>query len=227
MTWTSSDISVVSISYGPYWELFSEQFFATTGPLDPKPAKIVLVTDIVRETPDWIEQHTLGEGLPLYAYYTEAMRHVESEWTWGCGFDDLMEVDALHDFDSDADIHGHPEHMSDGGYCAYRGGYESMHNGGPNPMVGSFFHRTALLREIPWREHDFADWTQFSECAHFGKTLSMEDRPIATWARHPLSASLQWNPTGVEEVWSFQEALRSGRVPYPGSPVTELAAVQG
>lgn len=216
MTWTASDVSVVSICFNDlYWGKFADQFFATTGATNPRPAKVVLVTNVPRETPDWIENHAIGDGLPLYRYYNEAVRHVDTEWTWGVGFDDLIELSAFTPFVSTADIHGHPEHMSEGGYCAYAGGYEEMHLGGPNPMVGSFFHRTALLREVPWPEHDFGDWTQFATCAHLGKTLSYEDRPIATWSRHPDSASLQWNPSGIQEVWDHLAALASSVEPVP------------
>ena len=214
MRWTASDISVVSISYGPYWDSWSEQFFATTGSLDPRPAKIILCTDVPRECPDWIVNVVLGVDRPMMAYYNRAVEEVETEWTWGVGFDDLIEVSAFLPFESDADIHGHPEHMSDGGYCKYAGGYEQMHLGGPNPMVGSFFHRTALLREIPWPELDFGDWCQFASCAAAGKTLSFEDRPIATWTRHSESASLQWNPSGIQEVWDWLAALNVA-VPSP------------
>lgn len=229
MTWTAQDVSAISISFGPYFDLFSQRFFDTTEALNPRPVKIVLVTDVDRDVPDWIEQHTLGEGLPLYAYYNEAVKYVESEWTWGCGFDDWMEVDAFHDFQSDADCHGHPEKMGDGSgaICSYGGGYSEMPLGGPNQMLGSYFHRTALLREMPWREHDFADWTHFSEMAFFGKTVSFEDRCIATWARHEKSASLQYNPSGIEQVWQHHRDLAEGRIAFPGAPVAEVAVEVG
>lgn len=221
---------MVSICFGQqYWDLFSEQFFATTGSVEPRPAKIVLVTDVPRETPEWIESHAIGEGLPLYAYYRAAVDYVDTEWVWGVGFDDLIEPAAFEPFDCDADCLVFPakmmgEGLPPGAMCSYHTGpqgYETMYEGGPNPMLGSFWHRASVLREIPWRDHDFGDWTHWAEMSYFGKTLAHSDRVVATWLRREGSASLRWNPDGINAVWAFQEALRSGRVPYPGAEVTD------
>lgn len=220
--WTAKDITVVSICFGDrYWQEYRGQFFEQIRAASPR-AKAILVTDVPRETPDWVEQHTFTGH--MYAMYQHAIQYVDTAWVWGVGFDDLILPGAFEDWESDADILGHPEHMfgATSDDCSYLGGYEDMwRHGGPNPMLGSFWTRTALMREIPWREHDFADWSFFAECAYFGKRLEMSDRFVASWNRHEGSASSVFNPTGLIQVQEFLGHLREGRVPHAGAAVLE------
>lgn len=209
------DVAVVTSCYGDggYWDMFGDQWLGTIAATDPQPTQVILVTDTPRPVPSWVTQVPCTDrhmGMML----NEGVKHVTATWVHHHGIDDLLMIDAYTDIDTDADVINYP-HVYGGmmsGLAQYRGGFEEMWRLPNNPMLGGFFHRTQVLRDIPYRRFGWCDEAHFCEMAYFGKQLHVTDRPRSVWVRHPAAHSINGNQAFQDEVNAFKARLEAGLV---------------
>lgn len=209
------DIAIVTSCYGDggYWDLFGDQWLSTVAACDPQPSQVILVTDTPWHVPSWVTQvpfHDRHMGMML----NEGVRHVTAEWVHHHGIDDLLMVDSYADIDTTADVISYP-HIYGGmmsGIAQYRGGFETMWQVPNNPMLGGFFHRTQVLRDIPYRRYGWCDEAHFCEMAYFGKTLHVTERPRSVWVRHPAAHSINGNQAYQDDVNGFKARLAAGLI---------------
>ncbi len=206
-------LSVVSICYGDdYWDRFSDAWFDSIRATDPRPDAVFLVTDVRRPVPAWVS-NVVAPG-HMAEMWNAGIAHVDTEWCWPCGFDDVFLPAAFEPIVSDADAVFFPHELGGdaSGRIGYLGGYEILPTLDTNPMCGGAIHRTALLREIPLRSVGYCDWVHFSEMSHFGKSIEFRDEPRLIFVRHDDAFSVLPNYPLIQQSLDFNARLRAGLV---------------
>lgn len=207
------DIAIVTSAWGDYWDRFGAQWIATIEGVDPQPTQVILVTPTIRPAPSWVQQ-VLHDDLHMGMMLNAGVTAVEATWVHHHGLDDLLLVGAYEPVHTSADCISFP-HLYGGdlnGVAAYSGGYEEMYLLGNNPMLGGFFHRTQLLREMPYRRLGYCDEAHFAEMAWFGKSIAVTAVPRSIWVRHPDAHSYNANHMFQVEVNAFKQRLVHGLV---------------
>lgn len=207
------NIATVTSCYNDYWDLFGAQWLATVAACDPQPVQVILVTDAPRDAPDWVTQISC-EDRHMGMMLNEGVKHVTTEWVHHHGIDDLLAEDAYTDVETAADVISFPHLYGGGmsGLAQYQGGFETMWQMRNNPMLGGFFHRTQVLRDIPYRRYGWCDEAHFCEMSYFHKSLHVTDRPRSIWIRHPRAHSISSNAAYQDEVNAFKGRLAAGLI---------------
>ena len=195
---------------------------AAAGP----PAQVIVATDEMHDLPHWVTQVLVPAGSHMADFFNACYAVADTTWVWGIGVDDLFLPGAFDPIPSEADCYIVPSQMEDGSLFQYVGGFDKMYLTTTDLMYGAFFHRTALLREMPMRRMPFIDWAHFSEMSYFGKTVEWGSQPRSIWVRHPDAhcheAPHEWH----EQHWAFNERLAAGLIqmgqPEQYDPHTEM-----
>ena len=205
-----SNVTCISVAYGDYWDLFAEQWINSIKQLDPAAADVILVTDVPRNIVG-IRNISIGDG-HMADYFNAAVAEVDTPWLVMSGFDDIWLPQAMKPFDTNADAYGYPMLRTGllNGLFGYSGGYESILEVTHNPMLGGVFHRTALMREMPFRRMGWFDWAHYAEMRAKGKSYMASDEPRAIQVRHQRAHSIEANAAYQEEIERFKAQLRAG-----------------
>ena len=207
-----SGITVIATCYGDYWDTFNEQWQASIAALDPAPAAVILVSDVMHPLVG-INNIVIGQR-HMTDYWMTGVKYADTEWVSLSGFDDVWLPDAMTPFETTADVYGFPVIMTGlgSGLFAYGGGYESICTVGHNPMLGDFFYRREFLQRLPLRRMGYMDWAHFAEMRHFGYTFDAGGPPRAYKTRHPQAISLVNRPDFQHEIDDFKARLNAGLI---------------
>jgi hypothetical protein len=203
-------ISIYSACNQRYWDKFGASFTQMAEAMNPRPAKLILVTDVEAEFPDWWTVLPFWDER-VWPAFDKALEYVESEWVMLIGVDERLDPDFLVGLELKGDaVHVSCRHAS--GEChASQHNWQSMILTGDH-MPGFRATRMAVLREVPERCHKWRDWIGWLELrvwgaeVHFDKRAKMfhfEDEEQVSW--HPDDAA-------VAEVRRFFEDVKAGRV---------------
>lgn len=206
-----TNIGIVSIAYGDYFERYGQQWINTLEEADCK--QVILVSDTRVSVPSFVKL-IVKECDSMALYFRTGHEFLETAWVFNLGLDDLLLPGALDPIESDADVYGWPAEYRGlrSGSATYGGGFENMPNLDWNPMVGGWAYRSDLLREIPFRDYLYFDEVHFCELSYFGKTIEYSTRPRSTWLRHEGAHSMYANRQASEEVRQFRARLRAGLI---------------
>ena len=209
-----SNISILTVTYGDYWSRYGESWLETVAEADPQPAKVVLVSDVPVDVPQWVTLIVAGEGLYVSDYVNIGVGEIDSEWLFSFGVDDLLLPGALESLTVDTDAYVWPLFYGGNmkGQIDYLGGYDECYLLRYNTMRVYAMHRTSLMREIPYRRIHYHDDAHWAEMAYFGKTVTFSDTPRAVWVRHDDALSFTNNPDWQREVNDFKDRLAAGLV---------------
>ena len=216
-TYDACDMTIVTACYGQYWDQFSQAWEQSIVMLDPRPAEIVLVTDVPRSI-QRVRNIVIGQA-HMADYFNAGAKAAETEWVVVAGFDDIWLPHAMSSFQTDADAYGYPMILTGirQGLFGYSGGFESILNVSHNPMLGGFFHRRKLLKEIPFRRFGWYDWAHFAEMRYLGRTFDAGQEPRSLMVRHDKAHSLVGNAAYQREIDDFKAQLRAGNVTLQAS----------
>lgn len=205
-------IAVVATCYGDYWERFSERWLASIEALDPRPAQVILVTDVLRPLAG-IDNIVIGSR-HMSDYWNVGVKYASAEWVALSGFDDEWLPDAMEPFDTDAGVYSYPTILAGEreGVWRYGGGYDAITTDGDNPMVGGYFHRREVLERFPLRRLAYSDWAQFCELSRAGVRIEFSNRPRHIFHRHPSAFSLTGDSDHLAEIATFKARLNAGLI---------------
>lgn len=210
----NKDVTAVTVAFGSYRERYLNTWLDSVFAADPKPAQIIIATDEPVDVADNVQVIVCGEGLPLVDYWNAAFAQVRTKWLIGIGVDDVFMVDAFEPFTCDADVYAFPlvyGGVMSGG-ISYQGGFEDCYNLSGNPMQVYAFHKTSLMRGMPYRNFVYYDEAHWCEMAWFGRTVEFSDRARVVWVRHEDAISFSNSQSAQDEVNAFKARLRSGLI---------------
>ena len=206
-------LSVYTACDGRYWEKFGAQFTAMAERLNPRPAKLILVTDVEAEFPGWWTVVPYWDER-VWPAFDKALDHVESEWVMLIGVDEQLDPDFLVGLDLVGDaVHVSCRHRS--GEChANQNEWESLLETG-NHMPGFRATRLEVIRRIPERCHKWRDWIGWLELRAHGAKVGFDKRAKMFHWEDEEQTSYHPDPQATAEVREFITHLRAGRV-IPG-----------
>lgn len=206
-------LCIMSMAYGDYWDIWHKQWIENLEATDPKPDRVLLISDTKKDVPSWVENIAIGSK-EMYQYANVGVMLADTEWISWHGLDDMYLPDAFLPFDESGDVYGYP-HIMQGlrdGLAQYVGGYETMYDLPHNPMLGGFFHRRLTLLEIPYRRYGYMDEVQFCEMSWFKKKAVFGDKPRSIWYRHDRAHAMWHNDQHRNEANEFKQRLISGAI---------------
>lgn len=206
-------ISIYTASDKRYWDKFGAQFTAMAESMNLRPAKLILVTDVMADFPDWWTVVPFWDER-IWPAFDKALDVVESEWVMLIGVDERLDSDFLVGLELVGDaVHVSCRHA--GGEChASLGEWQSILGTGRH-MPGFRATRMDVLREVPERCHKWRDWIGWLELAYWGASVSFDKRAKMFHFEDEEQTSYHADPAAVAEVYDFLGHLRAGRV-IPG-----------
>lgn len=189
MTRRVDNLTIISASWGDYFETFGDGWLKSLAALDPQPAHIVVATDRTLPLPSHFEQVPIRKP-----YFWEsvncAVEAAQTEWIAGLMLDDRQPPDALEDIDMTEDVEASIAIDSNGRPMRPQlARWNDIMDREWFPLSGYQIIKRDVFLRFPYRPVEWPDWIQALEWKAAGVRVRFSERVRQHYTLHPRQNS--------------------------------------
>jgi hypothetical protein len=199
----------------PYWDRYGARFVAMSEALNPRPAQLIVVTEVEAEFPEWWTVVRFWDDR-VWPAFDKALDYATTEWVMLCGVDEQFDSDFFVDLPLAGDVVNVSGRWGNGNACyGTPSQWMNLLDLGHNGMPGLQMIRLEVQRKYPQRLHKWRDWISWAELRWHGVQASFDTRQKFVWCYEPGQTSFEADRAAEMEILCFISDLKTGRV-IPG-----------